>query len=187
MVIAFAMIENHYQSPLAQNIQKEYNKLITLISHISPQDHLLKKIEGTGVNISIADLIAYHIGWGTLLCNWYQTGIKGQLPQMPGDGFTKWDYVGLARHFYEKYHYDGGNKQLHAFAVLMQNIIAIVKHEYKTGNLDKIGVWDWCTLQSGKKWPLSKWIIVNTVSPYKKSYTMIRKFKKELDVQRMNV
>ena len=58
----------------------------------------------------------------------------------------------------------------------------MVKKEHETGNLNKIGVWPWCTLASGKQWPLSKWIRVNTVSPYKRAASMIRKFLKNTDL-----
>lgn len=174
------LIEGHYKAPLAQSIQKEYNKLIDIVSQIPSQQHMVKSIEGTRDTMSVADIIAYHIGWGKLLLGWYEAGCKKKIPQMPGEGFTKWDYTALARHFYTKYHYDGADEQIKTLHTIVKKIIAIVEHEYSTGNLNKIGVWDWCTLQSGKKWPLSKWIIVNTASPYKKSYTSIRKLKKKL-------
>ena len=94
---------------------------------------------------------------------------------MPGEGFTTWDYKGLAQHFYRAYAYNNQIEQLHAFNDLIQQILTLVETEYETGNLDKIGIWPWCTLASGKQWPLSKWIVVNTSSPYKRAAGVLKK------------
>lgn len=168
-------MKKEFKAQLSKNIQKEYNNLMSIISDIERKDRLQKTIEGTDGLVSIADLIAYQIGWGTLLLTWYKTGLKGQMPEMPGQGFDTWDYVGLAHHFYKKYHYDGYRKQEQEFHKIMQQIIDMVEHEYQIHNLDAIGIWDWCTLKSGKQWPLSKWVQVNTVAPYKKAASLIRK------------
>lgn len=164
------------KAPLSQSIEKEYKQLIALLAQIPAKERTQKVIEGTGgVTISIADLIAYQIGWGTLLINWYEAGLKNQIPEMPGQGFTKWHYDEIAKHFYKKYHFDGDTKQELELKLTVHRILEIVETEYKTGNLDKIGVWQWCTLKSGKKWPLSKWIQVNTVAPYKRAIIIIKK------------
>src|SRR5579885_2778523 len=155
------LITGSYHAPLSVRIQAEYNKLATLISDVPDSCRSMKDIEGTGGKVNISDIIAYQIGWGNLLLNWYEAGLKAKIPQMPGEGFSKWDYKGLAKHFYEKYHYDNPIKQDLAFYDVVNKIVAITEHEYKSNNLDKKGVWSWCTLSSGKQWPLSKWITIN--------------------------
>lgn len=172
------MIETKFEgndSYLTEKIIKEYNALTELISQISFQDRQLKAIDGTGGKVSVSDIIAYQIGWGKLLISWYEAGLNNHKFVMPGEGFTKWDYVGLAKHFYEKYHYDGFMEQDKEFKKAVERIILIVEKESISENLDKLGVWDWCTLPSGKQWALSKWITVNTVAPYKRALMMIRK------------
>src|SRR5438105_7789241 len=109
--MATQLINQHFDAPLSKQIQQEYNKLVALISLIDKTHRLNHDIEGAGGTVSIADSIAYQIGWGKLLISWYETGVQGKMPAMPGEGFTKWDYVGLAKHFYQKYHYDGYHKQ----------------------------------------------------------------------------
>ena len=52
-------------------------------------------------------------------------------------------------------------------------IVQIVEQESVSGNLDKLGVWKWCNLKSGKQWPLRKWIRVNTIAPYKRAYKLL--------------
>lgn len=171
---------NPVQSPLSEKIKIEFNKLMKTVSLISEGYLKLAILDGTGGKISVIDLIAYQIGWGKLLISWYEAGIKGEDLNLPGEGFTTWDYTGLARHFYNKYKYDSLESQLSEFYKVVSKIIEITETEYKTGNLDQLKVWSWCTLQSGKDWPLSKWITVNTVAPYRRAITMIRKLAKNV-------
>lgn len=128
--------------------------------------------------VSIADIIAYQIGWATLLIGWYEAGSEGRKPRMPSEEFTTWDYAGLAQHFYTKYRYDNADTQLQGFYTRVRRIITIVETEYRNNNLDALNVWNWCTLPSGKHWPLSKWITVNTVAPYKRAIRLINTFLK---------
>ena len=161
--------------PLSQDIQKAYDQLIKTVSSVPAAKRSTKMIEGTGGRISISHLIAYQIGWGRCLIRWYETGIKGEQPEMPGDGFSKWDYVAIAKHFYQKYGYDASNQQMKVFHETVSQILEITQKEQQTGNLDQEGIWPWCTLSSGKKWPLSKWIRINTISPYKRANQLIKK------------
>ena len=86
---------------LIQDIQREKDRLVKIVSSIPVSRWTLKVIDGTGGKVSIADLIAYQIGWAKCLIRWYESGIKGEMPEMPGDGFSAWDYVAIARHFYQ--------------------------------------------------------------------------------------
>lgn len=174
------MITQYLSAPLSLLIHKEYIKVKELIAQIPCKQRTTKTIDGTGGKVSVANIIAYQIGWGTLLIRWYEEGIKGKKLEMPGEGFTKWDYVGIAQHFYIKYQFDSCQKQEQEFHNTIQRILAFVETEYQTGNLDKLGIWSWCTLPSGKQWTLHKWVTVNTVTPYKKASTLIKKFIKEL-------
>lgn len=163
------------KAPLSQEIQREYDKLINLIASIPVSSRILKQIEGTGGKVSISDLIAYQIGWGKCLIGWYESGIKGEVPVMPGEGFSAWDYTAIAQHFYQKYQYYNHDEQSQVFHQIVLHLLDIVEKEYQAGNLDRIGAWSWCTLKSGKQWPLSKWIKINTSSPYKRAYQLIKK------------
>jgi len=170
------LIESSFAAPLSQNIQKEYNNLMQQVTKLSPETRARKKINGTGGLVSVNDLIAYQIGWTQRVIAWYEAGLKQEIVEMPGDGFTQWHYTEIARHFYKKYGHKKANEQDLLFYQSTKRIIEIVEKTYEEGTLDKPGVWDWTTLQSGKKWPLSKWIQINTVAPFKKATTLIRRF-----------
>lgn len=152
--------------PLSQEMQKEAARQFKALAQI-PIEHRQERW--------IVERIAYQIGWGQLLLYWYHTGIQGKTPQMPGDGFTKWDYKAIAQHFNQKYLYDQGRQQETAFQDMLPDILAMVEQEHHAGNLDRLGVWPWCTLPSGKEWPLSKWIRVNTIAPWKATTLLLKK------------
>lgn len=73
--------------PLSQDVQKAYEQLIKTTESVPASKRRNKIIEGTGGRVSVSDLIAYQIGWGKCLIRWYETGIKGEQPEMPGIGY----------------------------------------------------------------------------------------------------
>lgn len=162
---------------LSQDIRNGYDRLVKEVTRISPSVRTLKIIDGTGGKVSVSDIIAYQIGWGKCLIRWYETGIQGKMPEMPGNGFLTWDYLSIAQHFHQLYQLDSSDEQMKVFHKVVTRILEIVEEEDKTGNLDRTGIWPWCTLLSGKQWPLSKWIKVNTASPYKRAVQLIKKAK----------
>jgi hypothetical protein len=144
-----------------------------------PQDTLkVQLVQLAGRQRSVPDLIAYQIGWCSLLISWYEAGVRGEMPIMPGAGFTTWDYVGLADYFAQIYQYNSIDQQMHVLEGLVQRIVAIVEQETKSENIDKIGVWSWCALKSGKSWPLRKWVQVNTVAPFRRAAREMKKYLK---------
>lgn len=163
------------KSNLIQDIQNAYDRLAKIVTHIAPPARTLKIIDGTGGKVSVSDIIAYQIGWGKCVVRWYEAGIQGKMPEMPGEGFLTWDYLGIAQHFYQIYQFDSADGQMRIFHQVVLRILEIVEAEDQTGNLDRTGIWPWCTLSSDKQWPLSKWIRVNTTSPYKRATQSIKR------------
>ncbi|MGE0010515.1 MAG: ClbS/DfsB family four-helix bundle protein [Candidatus Babeliales bacterium] len=169
----FTFINVH--SPLSQSILKEYEKLVRAIIVMPEKDFFKKKMQGTGGLVSAADILAYQIGWGKLLIGWYVAGINQVTVEMPGEGFSTWDYTAIAQYFYHKYADWDKSRFIKEFEKVITKIIDITEKEYASGNLNNVGVWSWCTLKSGKAWPLSKWITVNTIAPYKRARSLLKK------------
>lgn len=172
------LIVDNFKSNLSNEIKKEYNKLINLIIKASTDLYEQKILDGTAGKVSIADIISYQIGWGKLLIYWYESGVNNQMPIMPGEGFIKWDYNAIAKHFYKKYKYNDIQEQIQNFHNVVLKLINITEVEFEKNNLDSIGIWPWCTLNSGKQWPLSKWIKINSASAYKRASSLLNKLNK---------
>lgn len=112
----------------------------SLSCHFKPFDESLCKAMGvnvrenpvgTGGKVSITDHIAYQIGWGKCLIGWYESGIKGEVPIMPGEGFSIWDYTAIARHFYKKYQYHHRDEQNQVFHEVFYNCSILLKKNIK--------------------------------------------------------
>jgi len=132
-------------------------------------------IPGVGEKISPRELIACQIGWTQYLIDWYQDGVNKKIPCMPSKDFPKWDYAAIAKHFHKRHLYNDLEAELNRLGYCVNFVIEMIEKEHAVNHLDQLGVWPWCTLKSGKKWPLSKWIRVNTIAPYKKASQLLRK------------
>lgn len=165
--------EKKVDNVLSAEILSAYKKLLQKVQTI-PQENFFKKLyEMSGIKVSAADIIAYQIGWGELLIYWYQNGVQEVDFIMPGNGFEKWDYHNIALSFHKKYSQFSQAELLSKFNTTVDDIIKIANHELASDNLNTPGIWKWCALKSGKEWPLSKWIRVNTIAPYKRACKLI--------------
>lgn len=123
----------------------------------------------------VYNLVAYQIGWGRLLLGWYQTGLNGQIPELPAKGF-KWNQLGdLTQHLYSQYSSNSYKKLLDQFDQVYREVHQLVKTASEK-ELYTLEVHAW----TGNKWPLGRWINVNTSSPYKSALSKLRKWKKEM-------
>lgn len=161
-------------APLSRDIHQEYTKLKQQIESAPAVFRFEKAIKSTGRDVNISDLIAYQIGWGKAVIRWYHAGLNSETPIMPGDGFTAWNYTAIAEHFYHTYRYSCTEEQNAVFDQVVAHLIEITEQEHQMGRLEQTGIWPWCTLHSGKQWPLSKWIRVNSCAPYKRARNLIR-------------
>lgn len=158
---------------LSKDIIKFYEILVGKVDFINKDKFFLKAYQMSGVRVSAAEIISYQIGWGKLLIYWYESGAAGIDFIMPGEGFDKWNYKALAKHFFSKYSNYSKKELMDEFHKTVSKIVEIVNQEGVSGNLEQSSAWEWLRLKSGKKWPLSKWVTVNTVAPYKRAIKLI--------------
>lgn len=150
-------------------LKTEYEKLVQELLSV-PEELLREKtVEG---GISVSDIIAYQIGWGELLLGWYTSGKKGKVPPLPHPDF-KWNQLGeLAKYFHKIHEHSSYKTLLKKFDAVVKKVNAVIDT-----NTDKqlytLRVYCWTD-----KWPLGRWINLNTSSPYKSARAKIRKWKK---------
>jgi len=156
---------------LQEILKKNYQKLQTELLDIPTVLSRKQTVEG---GISVSDIITYQIGWGKLLIGWYTEGKKGHIPEMPTKDY-KWNQLGsLAKKFYSDYKNESFQELLEIFDTTVKKVLKIIDKETDT-NLYSLGIYKW----TGNKWPLGRWINVNTSSPYKSAWSKVRKWKKE--------
>jgi|GEM_PF-2835688 len=167
--------EDNFKDPLSTKLINIYNKIVLTATQISDQiinDKIITKFEKNP--LSPLQVLSYLLGWAHMLLSWYAKGKKNENFIMPGEGFIKWEYEKITEYFYKKYSSNSLEEQLILLKQITLTIISIIETENQSGNLDKLGVWDWCTLKSGKKWPLRKWITVNSLAPYKRAASNLK-------------
>ena len=157
----------------ATRIEQAYQKLDQRLQKREPHGSKNKDIPFTGGLISPCDLVAYQIGWGKLLLSWYQAGVSGSEIEIPLKGFG-WDYEALANHFYRQHARKSLPTLRRELRTTVDEILVVVTDAQRAGQLEATGIWDWCTLKSGKAWPLKKWIQVNTVAPYQRAARLLK-------------
>lgn len=139
------------------------------------EDSLLRRRDLEG-GISASDVLAYQIGWARLLLAWEAAEQRGVSPEMPAPGF-RWNELGrLAASFHAEFR---GVPVARLRETLRRRVEEIA------GWIDSLedreifapGERAW----AGEKWPVVKWIQVNTVAPHGSGRAKIRKWKKGLD------
>lgn len=155
---------------LLTSLQTAYDRLVEELAAVPPA---LERDPGLEGGVSPCDLVAYQIGWGRLLLGWDAHEARGEVPLMPAPGF-RWNQLGLlAQAFYRERQGQSLAQLLVDFAELVERLRSFIEsgsEEFLFG----IGVRRW----TGPKWPLAKWIQVNTIAPYGSARARLRRWKK---------
>lgn len=81
--------------------QQTFDDLNACIDAMPESERLATFPEGT-MNRNIRDVLAHLHAWHLMLLDWYNTGMKGQKPVMPAQGYTWKDTPALNRKIWEE-------------------------------------------------------------------------------------
>ena len=129
-----------------------------------------------GVDKTPSQNISYQIGWTQLLLQWEADEKKGIEVKTPTPEY-KWNNLkGLYQSFYEQYSSYSLAEQR---GLLQKQVNEIIEWIEKLDDkiLFESEQRKWATTPA--KWPIWKWIHINTVAPFKNFRTQLRKWKKE--------
>lgn len=158
------------QQELLSRFDTAYHKLREEITRVPDELSRAPLLEG---GLCVCDLMAYQIGWGRLLLQWEALEQAGQPVEMPASGF-KWNQLGaLANSFYLRSRDDSAAQllsQLDALASDLREFMASSSEQL----LFSVGQRQW----AGAKWPVVKWLQVNTIAPYNSARVKLRKWQK---------
>ena len=166
-----AIPKNKLELQLA--IQQTYANLQRDLAKVPFEKSRDKVMEGhaKGTLMSPCDLVAYLLGWGTLVLKWQRQKESGETVVFPEVGY-QWNELGrLAQQFYKDY-------EKESYSVLLERLDARVKEI-----LQLIASLKEETLYVESfygKYPLGRMIQLNTSSPYKNARTRIRKYLRTL-------
>lgn len=135
------------------------------------------KVRFSAVDKTPQEMLAYQLGWLALVMSWEQDELQGKMVITPSPDY-KWNQLGLLyQHFYTEY----SSYSLQELRTLLDERVALWcawVGRLSDEELFTPGVRQWTVTNA--KWPLWKWIHINSVAPFMSFRTKIRKWKKNL-------
>ncbi|GAF38309.1 hypothetical protein FC83_GL001745 [Agrilactobacillus composti DSM 18527 = JCM 14202] len=160
------------KTELIAAIQTSYQKYIAEFAGIPDT---LKDKRIPDVDRTPSENLAYQLGWLNLLLRWDQLEQQGQVVHTPAPGYKWNDLGGLYQSFYQQYGQESLQTQIQALNETVTRVIAWVD-TLSDSDLFEPGQRQWAT--TAAKWPLWKWIHINSMAPFTNFRTKIRKWKK---------
>jgi hypothetical protein len=156
---------------LLDAIRITYQKLAADLASVPMERANEATLEGhvQGTQMSVANMVAYLIGWNLLVLKWCDAKGRGLPVDFPETGY-RWNALGrLAQKFYADHASDEYPDLLRQFADVQARIVALVEHESDASLYDA----PWYG-----KYPQGQMIQFNTSSPYANARARLRKWKK---------
>jgi hypothetical protein len=159
---------------LINEINKTYSVFVAEFVDVDEKNlHLrIKTVDKTPF-----EMLAYQIGWLELVMSWEKNEMAGKEVIMPAPGI-KWNKLGdLYQSFYEKYKELSLSRLLKKFEktnLAFIEFIAQLDEDVIFGENKR----EWAS-STTSKWPVWKWIHINSVAPFTNFRVKIRKWKKE--------
>lgn len=129
-----------------------------------------------GVDRTPSQMISYQLGWLNLLMNWDRDELAGREVITPAPDYKWNDLGGLYKSFYIQYEdyslLELRNEYIDRVNKFSQWVDSFTEDEIFQSNIRK-----WAS-STPSKWPIWKWIHINSVSPFKSFRSKIRKWKK---------
>jgi hypothetical protein len=157
---------------LQKAITTNYKKLKEELATIPKERTELKELEGHSKEtlMSINNLVAYLIGWGTLVLKWNRKKNNKEAVDFPETGY-QWNALGkLAQKFYEDYK----DNDFDTLTIKLDNTVEEILRLIASKSNHELYEISWY-----EKWTLGRMIQFNTASPYTNARGRIRKWKKE--------
>ncbi|MDX3978449.1 ClbS/DfsB family four-helix bundle protein [Shinella sp.] len=126
-----------------------------------------------GTQMSVANLVAYVVGWNELVLKWLDRDAAGDPVDFPDTGF-KWNELGrLAQKFYHDYENVPYPQLVERLEAAKDRIVALIEARSN----DDLYSRPWY-----EKWPMGRMIQFNTASPYANAQGRLRKWLKKKNV-----
>ncbi|MCA9279891.1 MAG: ClbS/DfsB family four-helix bundle protein [Phycisphaeraceae bacterium] len=145
---------------LLDEIQREYDKLLTLIDRVPKKDMATSSINSAGW--SLKDALAHVADWAHRCADWCKAGLADDAPEPPSDGF-KWNETRkLNEAIYNKRKKHSLPRVLRDFHAGHEALVELAQ------TMDERDLCDpkrfaWC----GPSWSVAKHIRANTASHYR--------------------
>ncbi len=154
------------KSELLERIQTEHEKLSETLQGLSEPDMLQL---GVTEEWSVKDVLAHLTDWEQRLLNWYQAGLRGQVPPLPAPGMTWAELPALNAQIVERHRRTALNRIMADYSRSYQQVLKTLQaipDSYLVG-----GYFAW----TGKK-TLADYVAAYTCEHYRWANNLIRKW-----------
>ncbi|MCL2046408.1 MAG: ClbS/DfsB family four-helix bundle protein [Oscillospiraceae bacterium] len=167
------MAEYKDKNALVSEIKKTSELFIKEFDDIEESD---RHIRYDDVDRTPQEMLAYQLGWMSLIRGWDNDELNGNEVITPAPGY-KWNQMGaLYQGFYEEYQ-DESLAQMRSLYISAVDSLIIWLDSFSDDELFEAGGRKWSS-STASNWPIWKWVHTNTVAPFKSFRSKIRKWKK---------
>lgn len=163
------------KNELLDAIEKTFSKLLNDLHAVPAMlvDECSMEGHARGTQMSVANLVAYLVGWNELVLKWLDHDKVGEPADFPETGF-KWNELGrLAQKFYRDY-------EAVPFPELLDRLVTAKKRivsEIEARSNDDLYGRAWY-----EQWTMGRMIQFNTSSPYANARGRLRKWVKSREL-----
>lgn len=162
------------KTELIEELRKRYQLYDQEFDDIKEADKDLLK---PGIDKTPSQNISYQIGWTRLLLQWESDEKEGMEVKTPTADY-KWNNLkGLYQSFYNQYGTYSLREQRNLLQIQVDEIIKWIESlDHETLFVPEQRKW----ATTPAKWPVWKWVHINTAAPFKNFRAQLRKWKKEM-------
>lgn len=167
------MINYQTKKELIDEIEKTSKTFIMEFENIEENE---KNLQFDTADKTPYQMLAYQLGWLNLILQWDNDEKNGLVVITPSSQYKWNNLVGLYNHFYDQYQERSLQELRQLYTEDVTEFIQWVGL-FSEEELFQPDMRQWACSTSSK-WPVWKWIHINTVAPFKNFRTKIRKWKK---------
>ncbi|MCT0437777.1 DfsB family protein [Lactococcus lactis] len=157
---------------LITEIKQRSQKYIAEFEKI-PED--LRNRRTDEVDKTPSENLSYQLGWLSLLLGWKEEEKAGIEVQTLAEGYKWYNLGGLYQSFYDTYREETLDEQMQQLNKKVMDLCLWIE-TLTDKELFEPEQRKWATTKA--KWPLYKWVHINSVAPFTNFRTKIRKWKK---------
>jgi hypothetical protein len=127
---------------------------------------------------SVKDILAHLVEWQRMNLDWYEAGLRGEKPPIPGSGFTMRELPKLNDMIYRKHRRRSLRDVLNDYRVYHESVLALISSLPDT-DLTTLQRYAW----TGPSWTLSDYLRASTAAHYLWARTRIRRWWRAQEAQ----
>lgn len=157
------------RAELTECVTTTYERLRAELDEAGPGVGALVCVDGW----SVKDLLAVRCWWTEHVVDWVEAGLRGESPETPAPGY-KWNETPrLNDDIVKAAHKEGYRKIRNRLQRGLDRVITTIE-TLDDRQLLEAGVFEWAD-----RWPVSRWISINTARQYETARTQIRRALRE--------